>query len=166
MKRILHIVLLTISIITFGLLVGCDPDNPLGDKGLAGEQKGEEVIGYLKSDDSESLKDMFCDELRNRDDFDEKINEIMEFIDGVIISYENVGGSGGRGETWECLYPGLTNIETDKGKSYKIYMSIYIKNENPNKLGMHQFQIHLLGDKNENGDRMIVDGTEVILYTE
>lgn len=75
MKKIpLCIAIFVISIIST-LLSGCNsklssPQNPLGDKGLAGKQKAEEVMEYLKTGDAESLKAMFCNELKNRDDFE------------------------------------------------------------------------------------------------
>ncbi len=149
-------------------LAGCNsdfssPSNPLGDKSKAAKEIGEEVMSYLKSGDAEALKAMFCDELKNSDDFDEKINEAMSFIDGEIVSYKNNGGSGGREATWEKIRPELTEIETDTGKYYHIYMSVYTKNEDSGKLGMHLFQINILG-KDENGDRVILDGNRVALY--
>ena len=150
------------------MLAGCDSEfvslsNPLGEKSKAAKEIGEEVIA-LKSGDAEALKAMFCDELKNSDDFDEKIDDIMGFIDGEIVSYENDGGSGGREADWEKIRPQLTKIETDSGKYYHIYMSVYIKNEDPGKLGMNMFQINTLGDEDENGDRMIMDGNRVTLY--
>ena len=169
-KNIFCILLSIIGIgIILTLLTGCKSEfssqsNPLGDKSKYAKEIGEEVMSYLKSGDTVSLKAMFCDELKNSDDFDEKIDEVMGFIDGEIIYYENDGGSGGREETWEKIRPKLTNIETDTGKYYHIYMSVYIKNENSSKLGMHMFQINMLGDEDENGDRMILDGNRVILY--
>lgn len=151
------------------MLAGCNPElvsssNPLGDKSKAAKEIGEEVIGYLKSGDAEALKAMFCDELKNSDDFDEKIDELMGFIDEEIVLYENDGGSGGREPAWETIRPELTKIETDSGKYYHIYMSVYIKNDDPGKLGMNMFQINTLGDEDENGDRMIMDGNRVTLY--
>ena len=146
MKKILFCIAIFVISIILTLLSGCNsklssPQNPLGDKSKAAEEIGEEVMSCLKSGDAVSLKAMFCDELKNSDDFDAKIDEVMGFIDGEIISYKNDGGSGGREETWEKIRPELTNIETDTGKYYHIYMSVYIKNEDPDKLGMHMFQI-------------------------
>lgn len=170
MKRILHTLPLIISLCTALIfLAGCNSElvsssNLLGDKRKAAKEIGEEVMSYLKSGDTVSLKAMFCDELKNSDDFDAKIDEAMSFIDGEIVSYKNNGGSGGREATWEKLRPELTEIETDTGKYYHIYMSVYIKNEDSGKLGMHMFQINMLGDEDENGDRMNLDGNRVTLY--
>ncbi|MCL2694680.1 MAG: DUF5104 domain-containing protein [Oscillospiraceae bacterium] len=139
--------------------------NPLGDKNLEGRKKGEEIMDYLKTGNVEAFKDMFCKVLQDQDDFSEKIDEIMSFIDGEIISYNKiVGGAGGRGEAWEQLAPNVNNIETSKGNFYKIYISIYIQNENPDKLGINSFKICLLGEKNEYGNRKSID--DVSLYIE
>jgi hypothetical protein len=134
------------------------------NKDFLGKEKGDEIMNCLKTGNSEDLKDMFCTELKNSEGFDEKIDEIMSFIDGEIISYNIPIGNGGRGETWERLEPNVKDVETDKGNFYRIYISIYIENENPEKLGIHYLQIYLLGDKGENGIRQSIDDVE--LYTE
>ncbi len=164
MRKTYFRIILTVVSIGIALLAGCDPSNPLGDRGLAAKQKAEKVVSHLKHGNSEALKDMFCDELKGNSNFDEKINEAMKFIDGEILSYKTVGGGGGSSETWERLSPRVTQIETERGKSYKIYLSIYTKNSDPDKLGIHQFQIHLLGDENEYGNKESIG--EIVLYTE
>jgi len=158
-KHLIYFLLIAQFLILMG---GCgfDIDNPLGDKGLMGQKKGEEIMGYLKTGNSEALIDMFCKVLKDQSDFDEKIEEIMNFIDGEIISYTMGGGAGGRGSTWERLAPNVYNIETDKGRFYKIYISIYIRNENLNKLGIHSLKICLESNNREE----FID--EVELYTE
>jgi hypothetical protein len=156
-------------IILAGVLLitsGCpyrEDDEWFIDKSLWGRAKGEKVMSYLKSGDADALKDMFCDELKNSKDFDEKIDEIMNFIDGEILSYDIGGGSGGRGETWEILEPNVYDVETDKGNSYYIYISIYIENKVPEKLGIHFLKILLRGDENEYGVREFID--DVKIYT-
>jgi len=134
-----------------------DYSNPLGDKGLMGQIKAEEIIDYLKTGNSEALKEMFCKVLRDREDFDEKIDDIMNFIDGEIISYRNSGGAGGRGSTWERIYPNIKDIETDKSIFYHIIVHLYIEDENPDKLGICSFKIGLESDdRKESIDEVII----------
>lgn len=171
MKKIpLCIAIFVISII-LTLLSGCNsklssPQNPLGDKGLAGKQKAEEVMEYLKTGDAEALKAMFCNELKNRDDFEEKISEVISFIDGEIFSYDIGGGSGGRGEAWEELSPQIYNIKTDKNKYYTIYLSIYIENQDENKLGIHDLSLWLEDGSEDTKNGIKNSNNNVCIYTE
>jgi len=103
------------------------------------------IYSKLKTGDSDALKDMCCEKLKNSEDFDEKIDEIMNFIDGEIISDGRQGsGSGGYGPTWETLRPTIYAIETDKGKFYRVGLSIYIENENPDMLGIYAMGVSLV----------------------
>ncbi len=171
MKKILFCIAIFVINILLTLLSSCNsklssPQNPLGDKGLAGEQKAEEVIEYLKTGDTESLKAMFCSELKNRDNFDEKISEIISFIDGEIISYDIGGGSGGRGESWEELSPPIYNVKTDKNKYYTILLSIYIENEDENKLGIHYLDVWLEDESEDTKNGIRNSDNNVCIYTE
>ncbi|MDE6579189.1 MAG: hypothetical protein K2K41_01475 [Ruminiclostridium sp.] len=77
MKKILFpFTILILSVILISIS-GCNPklvsaQNPLGDKGLAGQLKAKEVMGYLKTGNTEALKAMFCNEIKAESDFDEK----------------------------------------------------------------------------------------------
>ena len=169
-KILLRIAIFVISII-LTLLSGCNsklssPQNPLGDKGLAGKQKAEEVMENLQTGDAESLKAMFCNELKAGDNFDEKISEVISFIDGKIISYDIGGGSGGKGKSWEELSPHIYNIKTDKNKYYTIFLSIYIENKDENKLGIHDLNIWLEDESEDTKNGVRNSNNNVCIYTE
>lgn len=171
MKKVFFpIAILILSIISL-LISGCNPElvsaqNPLGDKGLAGQQKAEEVMGYLKAGDSESLKAMFCNELKAGADFDAQISKAVSFIDGEIISYDIGGGSGGRGKTWEKLSPTIYSIITDKNKSYTLKLSFYIENTDENKLGMHEFNLWAEDESEDTENGIRNPDNNVLIYTE
>ncbi|MCH5276187.1 MAG: DUF5104 domain-containing protein, partial [Lachnospiraceae bacterium] len=127
----------------------------------AAHDMAEEVMGYLKSKDAEALKAMFCDELKASDDFDKKIDEVMNLLDGEIISYRNVSGSGEHGATWDEIKPQLDYVETDTGKCYSLFMSVYIKNQDTSKLGIYQFRFSELGDEDEYGSRIHLNSVTI-----
>ena len=169
-KILLPFAILILSVILISIS-GCNPElvspqNPLGDKGLAGQQKAEEVMGYLKTGDSESLKAMFCNELKKGTDFDAQISKAVSFIDGEIISYNIGGGSGGRGKNWEELAPTVYSIKTDKDKCYTLILSFYIENEDENKLGMHEFSLWLEDGSEDTENGIGNDDNRVLIYTE
>lgn len=160
---ILSVILISIS--------GCNPklvsaQNPLGDKGLAGQQKAEEVMECLKTGNAEALKAMFCNELKAESDFDEKISKAMSFFDGKIVSYDIGGGSGGRGENWEKLSPTIYSIITDKNKSYTLILSFYIENKDENKLGMHEFNLWAEDESEDTENGIRNPDNNVLIYTE
>lgn len=156
--------------VMLALFTGCHPefvnaDNPLGTKSVAGRQKALEILGYIKDNNSEALKDMFCQELKESDDFDELLDRAMNFIDGEIVSYDDmIDGDGGRGSTWDSLEPSIDNIKTDTGKTYFINISIYFEHEDPKKLGIHYLDIWLDCEDTHNGIR--TDENNVRFYTE
>lgn len=121
----------------------------------------EEVMGYLKSRDAEALKAMFCDELKAGDDFDEKIDEVMNLLDGEIISYRNISGRGEQKAAGETIKPQLDDIETNTGKHYSLFMEVYIKNEDPGKLGVYQFRFIELEDEDEDGSRIHLNSVSI-----
>lgn len=172
MKKVfIGVVFSVLSIfIMLALVTGCHPefvnaDNPLGTKSMAGRQKAEQILGYIKDKNSDALKDMFCQELKESDDFDKLLDRAMNFIDGEIISYDKiVGGDGGSGSNWDSLAPSIDNIKTDAGKTYSINISIYFEHENPEKLGIHYLDIWLDCEDTHNGIR--TDENNVCFYTE
>ncbi len=169
-KILLPAAILILSVILISI-PGCNPklanaQNPLGDKGLAGQQKAEEVMGYLKTGDAEALKAMFCSELKAGADFDAQISKAVSFIDGEIISYDIGGGSGGRGENWEKLSPAVYSIKTDKDKCYTLILSFYIENKDENKLGMHEFNLWLENESEDTENGIRNPDNNVLIYTE
>lgn len=155
--------------VVLAMLTGChaefvNADNPLGTKSVAGIQKAEKILGYIRNKNSEALKDMFCEELKESDGFDELLDRAMNFIDGEIVSYDKiVDGDGGYGSTWDSLAPSINNIQTDTGKTYFINISIYFEHEDPKKLGIHYLDLWLECEKTKNGIR--TDENNVRFYT-
>lgn len=81
----------------------------------------EKVFAAIKAEDEEALKELFSENTVTADpDFDEKIHQLIEFIDGELVSYDDWGGgseNGGFNEdrTWrwkEISYNVVTTKET------------------------------------------------------
>jgi len=99
------------------------------------KQNGKQFMDYLIDGDAESIKNMFCQRTLQLADFDEQFQTAMDFIDGNIVSYGEIG-SGGAGEytrngkiTVMDVTPYIENIVTNTGKTYEIilYMFIYFE---------------------------------------
>lgn len=133
----------------------------------AAKNMAEEVMGYLKARDVEALKAVFCEELKNRDDFDEKIDEMMNLLDGEIIAYRDISGPGERGDTWETIQPQLIEIETNTGKEerHDMMMSVYIKNEDPGKVGVYQLFFTTLGGTEDDEERTVLNSITLEIGT-
>lgn len=68
-----------------------------------GERYAYEILDYLEAGDKEGLKSMFCEAVRDTDDFDEEIDELFEIWgDYTIEDRETLDLSiGGRNRAWD-----------------------------------------------------------------
>ena len=68
-----------------------------------GERYAYEILDYLEAGDKEGLKSMFCEAVRDTDDFDEEIDELFEIWgDYTIEDRETLNiRSGGRESAWD-----------------------------------------------------------------
>lgn len=48
----------------------------------------EQILDCLGNDDSDGLKDLFCETISSESDFDNQLSEAMDFFDGNIVSYD------------------------------------------------------------------------------
>lgn len=101
------------------------------------------IIICIQNKDSERLKSLFCEEIKNRDSIDSEIEKLFNFIDGEIISYDEPYVSGHSKSTTpegiEMLGVGgnIYNIKTDTGKNYVLYFySYHINKEDEDSVGV------------------------------
>ena len=133
MKKILAYLIILITIVT---LYGCgDPNYKTPEQ--IGQMKNETIMEALKAKDKEKLKKVLAKAMQNQENIDEEIDNLMNFIDGNIVSYDDIGiASPGRGSSDEQgliyrVYDGETeNIITDTGKKYKLHYATYYVNRN------------------------------------
>lgn len=133
MKKILSYIMILIVIVT---LYGCNYPNYKTPSEI-GQMKNETIMEALKAKDKVKLKQVLAKALQSQVNIDEEINNLINFIDGNIISYDDIGiASPGRGSSDEKgliyeVYDGETeNIVTDKGKRYELEYFMYYVNRN------------------------------------
>lgn len=133
MKKILSYIMILIVIVT---LYGCNDPNYKTPEEI-GQMRNETIMEALKAKDKVKLKQGLAKALQSQVNIDEEINNLINFIDGNIISYDDIGiASPGRGSSDEKgliyeVYDGETeNIVTDKGKRYELEYFMYYVNRN------------------------------------
>ena len=106
-------------------------------------EQSEYIMECIVNKDKEGLKSIFSKHVAETHDLDEEIDELFEFIDGEIISYDTPEGNEGGytrrdGEYTEKELNGHTeNIKTDNGKIYRVgFMMYQICKSNPDFVGV------------------------------
>ena len=125
----------TLLIVTT-MLFSCGDPNYM-TPGECGQKQNETIMEALKTRDAEKLKQVLAKALQDQENIDEEINNFINFIDGNIISHDDIGvTSPGRGSSDEeglifRVYSGETrNIVTDTGKKYRLEFFTYYVNRN------------------------------------
>lgn len=146
MKKILAYIMILIVIVT---LCGCGDPNYM-TPGEIGQKQNETIMEALKAKDKEKLKEGLAKAFQNQENIDEEINNLINFIDGNIVSYDNIGiASAGRGSSDEKgwiyrVYDGETlNIVTDTGKKYELeYFMYHVNRKHRDYEGVFQIWIY------------------------
>jgi len=153
-KTIKYLLLCCVLFITT-TFIGCGDDALPEDKC---DKKIEELFGCLNAQDADGLKSMFCEIIKNTENFDEQIQKALDFLEGEVISYRDSGGaSSGYSRRWwkttEFHYSAyIQDIETSSGKIYVIrFYGKLINNSNEDTIGLSELYI-----KDEKGDECIV----------
>lgn len=133
MKKILSYIMILIVML---MLWGCGDPNYM-TPGEIGQKQNEIIMEALKARDKEKLKKVLAKAMQNQENIDEEIDNLINFIDGNIVSYDDIGlalpGEGSSDEEgWIYrVYDGETeNIVTDTGKKYDLHYAIYYVNRN------------------------------------
>ncbi len=91
----------------------------MNEEGTKIQQMSNDIIKCFTEKDKEALKNLFCEQIRNRPDFDDEIDKAFEFFvcDGYINS--NIDTSAGGGESIESgkhiswdVFPEIPYINT------------------------------------------------------
>lgn len=159
MKRIL--VLFVASVI---VILGC------GKKHIqpwrVAQQYAETVIDCAKQRDSEGIKELFCKEIQETHDLDEEIEELLDIIDGNIISYDEPDGeSSGNTSDWDGVIEQeisghINGIKTDKGGRYIINVFGFTEYRNHKEYigitGMNIIDLALYNEENDYPDEAVL----------
>lgn len=145
MKKILAYIMLLIVTLMLG---GCGDSNYVTPDQYAKNQN-KIIMESLKVKDKEKLKKALAEAMQNQENIDEEIDNLINFIDGNIVSYDEPGGSvqtkesTQQGITLEALSGCTRNIVTDSGKKYETeFYSYHINEEHADYVGVSMIVIY------------------------
>ena len=150
MNKVSLISLILISVLSLLLLTGCHrsrKDN-LTPMEYARQQTTIIMDSVLKND-VDTIEDMFSQYIKDtHPKLRDEISELINFVEGEIISYDKPDGSYGggartvEGKSRELLTGAVANIKTDTGKTYKLRAEYYSINKNyPESVGINALAI-------------------------
>ena len=133
---------------TLALFQGCGSSNEYITPDKIAKNQSETIIRCVKDKDIEGLKEILCERLKEKDDIDTQIQELFDFVDGDIISYDNPRGGVRGGETTpeETILKRtggeIRNIVTDTERHYLIDFEAYVINKgNEDYIGVSSISI-------------------------
>ena len=102
------------------------------------------TLEYLKNNDTQKLKELFCDEIKNTHDIDKEIREFYEFIDGNFIEFSDYkfelsdGGEYDKGVYVKYYVADqIRYARTDNDAVYKLnFYANIIQRKEPTKVGL------------------------------
>ncbi len=142
------IVIIAILLSTACLLNGCGLLGHI-DSGIEGEKLSLKLLQYISENDSVSLKNMFCERTRTSPDFDQEIEDALEFFEGEVTSHDSLVGKTSDSQSMDngkitrlYIVPDITSVETDEGKTYEIWFHTYLVNtDHPDLVGIMQIVV-------------------------
>lgn len=143
-------------------MFGCKDDSKetvVYDDGMA-EELSENVIKCFKDEDEKELEMLFCQKIKESGELSTEIREAFAYINGEIVSHDMPKGSTGggiieNGKRTELSMNGkVTNIKTETGKVYSIYIHSYaINTKKEDYVGITNIDIYLESELvNDNKD--------------
>ena len=146
MKKILSYIML---LIVTTMLFSCGDPNYISP-GECGKKQKETIMEALKTRDAEKLKEVLAKAMQNQENIDEEINNLINFIDGNIISYDDtmgVSSNSGRSDEKGWIYREysgeIENIVTDTGKKYRLkFYNYYINRKHKDYEGVIEVKVY------------------------
>lgn len=124
--------------------------NPLSgnDRSIANTQF-EQILNACKTQDKNALKVLFSEKVINENpNIDKSIDELLDFFQGDVVSYNDWGGSGayagknddGSGRNWKKLYS-TYDLKTNK-QTYRFAMEVVVVDTaSPENIGISSLYI-------------------------
>ncbi len=140
--------------IIFAMLISlCGCGNNRIDPDIQAQKDCENIIECLSNNNTESLKNMFCNTIKTQSDFDVKVQEAVDFFDGEVISFDvtAIGSMATiyRGkQTVLRISPYIWDVKTNTDKIYKIrFYSYLVCEDNKEKVGISELSIECSNGK-------------------
>ena len=122
------------------------PQNPKTQSMYANDILNELIVA-MESDDSESIKMMFSENVRKSPELEDQIQEMLDYFEGEVAEFDEVKDCSGDESirNGEIEYSHITNaqcnkIVTDK-YTYMLSFAYYIVDESKSDEGMHRIWI-------------------------
>ncbi len=102
----------------------------------------EKILKSINEHDSESIKVLLSETVRDSIDVDSEINQMFEFFDGDIVSYDNPFGSATGSSEKKDAGAKVQSLKTDKGTEYYIAIKEwYSYDEHPEQVGIYNITV-------------------------
>lgn len=111
---------------------------------------GKAILAALSEHDEEAFRDLFCEKVKEKEDFSEQAKQAMVFFEGEIEDFPNEGDLTSSGEqawdggkvTYMQLNDYIKDIKTNSGKVYNVFYYCYVANkEEPEEEGVVRITI-------------------------
>ncbi|MBR6399612.1 MAG: DUF5104 domain-containing protein [Firmicutes bacterium] len=118
-------------------------------KRMTVEEVCESVLNAIQNEDTERLKVLFCDEIKNTHDIDKELTDFFEFKDGKFVFFtdyhQDVLGAGERKKGVYVKYHIDSRInvaKTDTGEKYQIdFYANLVFDDKPENIGLEYIVI-------------------------
>ena len=145
-----------IIILLVGTFSGCRLIDDIADdlensQSAVGGKNGLEIIRCLNEHDSEALKELFCELMKRTHDLDSEIENAFGVFDTPITKFDPilVGGEKKNRDgviIYNYASSSIHNVVSGE-KTYTIFLSTYIVNENKNLVGVTCIDIYNADDE-------------------
>ena len=132
---------------------------------MTAEEMCESVLNAIQAEDTEGLKNLFCDEIKNTHDLDKELAEFYNSVDGKFVFFTdyhselNYGGERKKGVYVKYhICSSIRVARTDTGKEYYIeFYANLVYDKKPNNIGV-EYIIIRDNDDNEIKVGEYIDG--------
>ena len=93
--------------------------------------QGDSIMSYIEKKDCDGLVDMFSTYAKDSFDLEKEVADLINFIDGTVVSYGDVSrssmsGNVNHGRYRNIYYIRIEDIKTDSSKQYEILYTFYV----------------------------------------
>lgn len=152
MNRKTVCILIATILLVSSILLGCDSRRWEEEEASLADKRSEQVMTAIINKDAESLKTLFSEHVHTEvENLDDQINELFEYFDGEITSWERSYEIGSHAHTtygvvkerYIIFFCNITTITQE----YEIGLKELIVNkEYPEKVGLHSLNANIKGD--------------------
>ena len=132
LRKSVGISMLLLLLISF--LTGCSYGQGKSPDKVALAQ-GDSIMSYIEKKDCDGLVDMFSTYAKDSYDLEKEVADLINFIDGTVVSYGDVSRSSMSGHflgygRYRNVYDILIkDVKTDSSKQYEILYVFYISDD-------------------------------------